>query len=66
MTGEVFVIVEYCRYGNLLSYLMAHRQNFVNEVGESGNLNVYIAEGCNKAIANKITYVNHDEYLIFL
>ncbi len=56
MTGEVFVIVEYCRYGNLLSYLMAHRQNFVNEVSESGNLNDYVAaEDCNKAIVNKIT-----------
>ena len=37
-TGELFVIVEYCRFGNLLSYLTAHRHNFVNQVDGLGNL----------------------------
>ena len=36
--GEVFVIVEYCRYGNLLSYLTTHRHKFVNQVDEFGSL----------------------------
>jgi hypothetical protein len=37
-TGELFVIVEYCRYGNLQSYLINHRNNFVNQVDKLGNL----------------------------
>ncbi len=33
-TGELFVIVEYCRFGNLLSYLTAHRHSYINQVNE--------------------------------
>ncbi|XP_023245876.1 vascular endothelial growth factor receptor 1-like [Copidosoma floridanum] len=29
---ELLVIVEYCRFGNLQSYLLRHRQNFLNQV----------------------------------
>ncbi len=36
--GELFVIVEYCRFGNLQSYLINHRNNFVNQVDKLGNL----------------------------
>jgi hypothetical protein len=32
------VIVEYCRFGNLQTYLINHRNNFVNQVDELGNL----------------------------
>jgi hypothetical protein len=32
------VIVEYCRFGNLQSYLINHRNNFVNQVDKLGNL----------------------------
>jgi hypothetical protein len=32
------VIVEYCRYGNLQTYLVKHRPNFINQVDELGNL----------------------------
>ncbi|EFX73008.1 hypothetical protein DAPPUDRAFT_308023 [Daphnia pulex] len=35
---ELFVIVEYCRFGNLQSYLINHRNNFVNQVDKLGNL----------------------------
>ncbi|XP_046456190.1 vascular endothelial growth factor receptor 2-like [Daphnia pulex] len=35
---ELFVIVEYCRFGNLQTYLINHRNNFVNQVDELGNL----------------------------
>ncbi|XP_046459939.1 mast/stem cell growth factor receptor Kit-like isoform X2 [Daphnia pulex] len=37
-TGELLIIVEYCRFGNLQSFLMNHRKNFVNLVDEFGNL----------------------------
>jgi hypothetical protein len=36
--GELLVIVEYCRFGNLQSFLINHRANFVNLVDEFGNL----------------------------
>ncbi|XP_046457028.1 vascular endothelial growth factor receptor 1-like isoform X1 [Daphnia pulex] len=36
--GELFVIVEYCRFGNLQTYLINHRNNFVNQVDELGNV----------------------------
>ncbi len=36
--GELFVMVEYCRNGSLKSFIMSHRNRFVNQVGTSGNL----------------------------
>ncbi|KAI9557942.1 hypothetical protein GHT06_014694 [Daphnia sinensis] len=38
--GELLVIVEYCRFGNLQTYLIKHRNSFVNEVDEFGNLKI--------------------------
>ena len=37
-TGEVLVIVEYCRFGNLQTYLINHRNSYINQVDEFGNL----------------------------
>ncbi|XP_046744273.1 vascular endothelial growth factor receptor kdr-like, partial [Diprion similis] len=34
--GELLVIVEYCRYGNLHDYLIRRRVNFVNQLNNSG------------------------------
>ncbi|XP_046744927.1 macrophage colony-stimulating factor 1 receptor 2-like [Diprion similis] len=34
--GELLVIVEYCRYGNLHDYLIRRRVNFVNQLNSSG------------------------------
>ena len=36
--GELLVIVEYCRFGNLQNHLMKNRNNFVNQVDELGNM----------------------------
>lgn len=30
--GELLVIVEYCRYGNLHNYLLRHREDFINQI----------------------------------
>lgn len=35
--GELLVIVEYCRFGNLQTYLVKHRNHFINQVDEFGN-----------------------------
>ncbi|XP_032782222.2 LOW QUALITY PROTEIN: mast/stem cell growth factor receptor Kit [Daphnia magna] len=36
--GDLLVIVEYCRFGNLQTYLIKHRNSFINQVDEFGNL----------------------------
>ncbi|EFX87291.1 hypothetical protein DAPPUDRAFT_44144, partial [Daphnia pulex] len=35
---ELLVMVEYCRFGNLQTFLINHRNNFINLVDEFGNL----------------------------
>ncbi len=32
------VIVEYCRFGNLQTYLINHRNKFINQLDEFGNM----------------------------
>ena len=36
--GELLVIVEYCRFGSLQTFLISHRNNFINLVDDFGNL----------------------------
>ena len=36
--GELLIIVEYCRFGNLQSYLFKNRNNFINQVDEFGDM----------------------------
>ena len=36
--GELLVIVEYCRYGSLQTYLTNHRNGFIDMVDEFGNM----------------------------
>jgi hypothetical protein len=38
LLGELFVNVEYFRFGNLKTYLSNHRNNFVNLVDAFGNI----------------------------
>lgn len=35
ISDELFVIVEYCRFGNLHNYLLRHRGNFIDQVVRS-------------------------------
>ena len=42
--GELMVIVEFCRYGNLRHYLLAHRESFVNQLDENGRIDPNIKE----------------------
>ncbi|KAI9559738.1 hypothetical protein GHT06_013743 [Daphnia sinensis] len=42
--GELLVIVEYCRYGNIQNYLIRHRANFINQVDSRGYINPSIGE----------------------
>lgn len=46
LIGEIFVIVEYCCFGNLRSYLINHRETFVSQVDESGELVTNVIEDC--------------------
>ncbi|XP_042887552.1 platelet-derived growth factor receptor alpha-like [Penaeus japonicus] len=41
--GELWILVEYCRYGSLLSYLHRHREVFINQIDPtSGSINPMI------------------------
>jgi FMS-like tyrosine kinase 1 len=31
-TGDVMVIVQYCRFGNIQDFLLKHRPNFVDQI----------------------------------
>ena len=32
MTGELYVIVEYCKYGNLQKYISNKRESFISQI----------------------------------
>lgn len=36
--GQLYVIVEYCCYGNLHTYLIKNRENFVSEINKEGRI----------------------------
>ena len=38
--GELLIIVEYCRFGNLQNYLIKNRNDFINQVDEFGNMRI--------------------------
>ena len=40
--GELLVIVEYCRYGNIQNYLIRRRWNFIHQVDHRGNIDASI------------------------
>ena len=37
--GQLLVIVEYCRFGNILDYLIEQRNTFINQLNEQGSIN---------------------------
>ncbi len=42
---ELFVIVEYCRFGNLQKYLLQHRHHYINQIDPfSGEINFSIGQ----------------------
>ncbi|XP_047488775.1 vascular endothelial growth factor receptor 1-like [Penaeus chinensis] len=34
--GELLLLVEYCKHGNILEYMMRHRKEFVDQISENG------------------------------
>lgn len=38
--GELLLIIDYCRFGNLQSYLIKQRNKFLNQLDDFGNLNL--------------------------
>jgi len=44
-TGQLFVIVEYCQFGNLRSYLLKHKDNFLPLHTPAGTTNYHFSAG---------------------
>ncbi|KAK3861992.1 hypothetical protein Pcinc_032098 [Petrolisthes cinctipes] len=42
--GELMLLVEYCRYGNILDYMHRHRKEFVNQINEEDKIDPSITE----------------------
>jgi hypothetical protein len=38
LAEEILVIIDFCRFGNLKSYLIEHRDKFINQLNALGNL----------------------------
>jgi len=38
--GELWLIVEYCRYGNILNYMRSNKTEFVNQLNAQGDLDI--------------------------
>jgi hypothetical protein len=37
LAEEILVIIDFCRFGNLKSYLIEHRNKFINQLTALGN-----------------------------
>jgi hypothetical protein len=62
--GELMVIVEYCRYGNIRSFLLAQRRTFINQLNkESDEIDptITIAEEENHKYVNDSFINNNNE-----
>lgn len=49
--GELLVIEEFCRYGNLRDYLIKNRQHYVNELDSWGDLLLIPPEEVNELLS---------------
>ncbi|XP_069946916.1 vascular endothelial growth factor receptor kdr-like isoform X4 [Cherax quadricarinatus] len=42
--GELLLLVEYCKYGNILDYMRHHRKEFVNQVNDEDKIDPSLTE----------------------
>ena len=56
--GDLLVIVEYCRYGNIQNYLIRRRSNFIHQVDHRGNIDASIG-------ADRIAQAQQQQYVAF-
>ena len=54
ITGDLLMVVEYCKHGNLKSYLMNNRNNFINLIDSSGNLKPLENDGEQKCYVDSV------------
>ncbi|XP_045614949.2 vascular endothelial growth factor receptor 1 [Procambarus clarkii] len=62
--GELMILVEYCRHGNILDYLRRHRSHFINQVDDlSGSLQPSLALPASvdsRSSSNEAVYISVD------
>lgn len=57
---ELYVIVEFCRFGNLQHYLLRHRDSYINQVDAiTGKINYNIGSN----VLNRAYSVTSDWYI---
>ena len=63
ITGEVLVLVEYCRFGNLLSNVINARGRFINQVDSVGNLIINFDQQQQESISGRPINDTDDDYI---
>ncbi|XP_044019330.1 vascular endothelial growth factor receptor kdr-like [Aphidius gifuensis] len=62
--GELYVIVEFCRYGNLHDYLQRNRNKFIDQIDNDGNINRSIGRQPSDATKNYDNKLKYNDILI--
>lgn len=44
ITGELLLLVEYCRFGNILDFMHRHRKGFVNQINDEDKIDSSITD----------------------
>lgn len=61
--GELLVMVEYCRYGNLRNYLLRHRDKFINDIDSYNRNSVELPDSPRFDSVTGMTEIRSDSFM---
>ncbi|KAG8197320.1 hypothetical protein JTE90_013447 [Oedothorax gibbosus] len=61
--GELLVMVEYCRYGNLRNYLLRHRDKFINDIDSYNRNSVDLPDSPRFDSVTGMTEIRSDSFM---
>lgn len=65
LLGELLVIVEYCKFGNVHNYLFTNRHNYVNQIDSAtGNIDYSYGSEDEEIIAEALNYDRYKDFLV--